>query len=741
MRVFTKALFVLAWTLLTPGLALAQASIAGVVRDTSGAVLPGATVEASSPVLIEKMRTTVTDGNGRYEIIDLRPGTYTVTVSLSGFTSFKRDGVTLGGAGTATVDGQLRVGTVEETITVTAEAPAVDVAATTKSTVLDADIIQSLPTSRNYGSLGQLITGVSTNRTEDVGGALGDPMPSLTVHGSRNVDQRITLNGINTSTLQAGGNIGGATPDVGSAAEMTVDTAAVNADLPTGGVRINFIPKDGGNTFAGNTFFAFANESMVGDNVTDRLVTLGLRPPDSVIKSADLTGAFGGPIIRERFWFWASARHTVADCQPAGVYVNKNAFDVTKWTYDPDLSQPAQNKGVWHSLQLRGTIQANPKNKFAFTWREQNYCRCPDRISATLAPEAAQDRRFPRLQQQHVEWTSPMTNRLLFEVVGMHFYERWGNMDPRVSSGNFFFPGGSLTDPAHAAALRQLIPVLEQSTGMLYRGGNADNGNVNNNYWRNTRVPNYSYRAAVSYVTGTHNVKAGFNRTHGYLEQAFYQFQPYAYRFNNEVPNQVTIWATPYGNRANLDNDLGLFAQDRVTLDRWTLQGGLRFDLFQTSFPEQRIGPGLLVPNRNLVFPERDNLNWKDITYRSGATWDVFGTGRTAVKFTLNKYLQGNGLNSLAIDPAPGNILVQNANRSWNDANRNFAPDCVLDASVPGANGECGALSNTDFGLLSSRPAATFAEDLMTGWGHRSYNWEFSSSVQHEIMPRVSLDV
>jgi len=302
-------------------------------------------------------------------------------------------------------------------------------------------------------------------------------------------------------------------------------------------------------------------------------------------------------------------------------------------------------------------------------------------------------------------------------------------------------PGGSLKDPAHAAALPLLIPVLEQSTGMLYRGGNAFNTNVNNNTWNTTRVPNYFYRGALSYVTGTHNLKVGFNRVHGYLHQRFYNFQPYTYRFNNGVPNQVTIWATPWENRAHLDNDLGFFAQDRWTLDRWTLQGGLRFDVFQTSFPEQRIGPGLLVPSRDLVFPARDNLNWKDITYRSGATWDVFGTGRTAFKITLNKYLQGNGLNALAIDPAPGNLLVQNASRSWTDTNRNFVPDCVLDASVPGANGECGPISNIDFGALSSRPAATFSKDLMTGWGNRAYNWEFSTSVQHEIVPRVSLDV
>ena len=95
MRVFTKVALVLSWTLLTPAVALAQASIAGVARDTSGAVLPGVTVEAASPVLIEKARTAITDGNGRYEIIDLRPGVYVVSASLEGFNTFRREGVVL----------------------------------------------------------------------------------------------------------------------------------------------------------------------------------------------------------------------------------------------------------------------------------------------------------------------------------------------------------------------------------------------------------------------------------------------------------------------------------------------------------------------------------------------------------------------------------------------------------------------------------------------------------------------
>jgi hypothetical protein len=727
--------------LFLPSLALAQASIAGAVRDTSGAVLPGVTVEAASPVLIEKVRTTITDGNGRFQIVDLRPGVYVVTFTLPGFNTVRRDGVTLAGAATVSVDADLRVGSLEETITVTGEAPTVDVQTATRQTVLDRDVVQALPTARNYYSLGALITGVNTN-SQDVGGALGDTMSSLTTHGSKNVDQRITNNGVGIMTLQAGGNIGGATPDVSSASEVTVDTSAVSADLPTGGVRINLIPRDGGNTWASSNFFTFTNEDMTGDNLTDRLKALGVPTPTKSILSMDVNPAFGGPIRRDRLWFWMTGRYTKTEDQPANSFVNKNAYNPALWTYEPDLNQPARNKGVWHSLQTRFTWQASAKNKIAATWQEQSYCRCPWFISATVAPEAGQDRRFPRLQQQHAEWTSPLTNRLLIEAVGMHLYERWGNMHLRAADGNFFKLGGSLDDPAIEQIQRTLIPVFEQSTGMLYRSGPAANGAVTNQLFNTTSVPNYFYRAAVSYVTGTHNVKAGFNRVHGYLEVYNYDHQPYTYQFNNAVPNQITLRATPYTTRAHQDNDLGLFVQDRWTMDRWTVAGGIRFDMFQTSYPEQHFGPGPLVPARDITFPERDNLDWKDITYRSSAAYDIFGTGKTAWKITLNKYLNGQTLNGLGVEVNPFNTLINTTTRSWNDRgglgiNGDYIPQC--DILNPAANGECGPMANPNFGRPI--PGASFDPDLLTGWAHRNYNWELSTSVQHEILPRVSLDV
>src|SRR5688572_6694855 len=161
MRVLSRSLVVCALAVLLPSMAHAQASIAGVVRDTSGAVLPGVTVEAASPALIEKVRTVVTDGAGQYRIIELRPGTYSVTFSLPGFNTVKREGIELAGDFVANVTAEMRVGALEETITVTGAAPVVDTQSSRQQQVLGREIIRDLPTSRSYYSLVALIPGMN----------------------------------------------------------------------------------------------------------------------------------------------------------------------------------------------------------------------------------------------------------------------------------------------------------------------------------------------------------------------------------------------------------------------------------------------------------------------------------------------------------------------------------------------------------------------------------------------------
>src|ERR1700681_181382 len=456
---FARIVGLLASVVLLPVAAFAQGAIAGQVKDPSGAVLPGVTVQAASPVLIEKTRSVVSDGSGNYRIENLRPGSYTVTFTLTGFSTVKRDDVLVSGSGVTSADATLRVGAVAETITVTAESPVVDTASTRKEVVLDHDIVQGLPSSRQYFTLARVAAGTVGGGTDVGGSAIADVGQSLTVHGSKNVDQRIMLNGVSIMTLQAGGNIGGQQPDVGSAAEIAVDISSLSAEMATGGVRINFIPRDGGNTFGNSTFFTFANQSMQGTNFTDALKAAGLATPTKIDSTYDLNESIGGPIRRDQAWFWFSTRFNHANAY-AGVFANKNAYNPDAWTYVADTSNPAENRGKVQQNNLRITWQATPKIKIAAEQKVDVWCNCPMYLSATRAPEAGNDRRFPRLRQEHVEFSSPVTSKFLLEFVGMHLFERWGNMDLRSTDN-----GGSL-DAAQAAAIQNMIPVTEQSNGL-----------------------------------------------------------------------------------------------------------------------------------------------------------------------------------------------------------------------------------------------------------------------------------
>jgi len=601
-------------------------------------------------------------------------------------------------------------------------------------------MVDALPSARNYFGLARMIPGTLGGGNGVGGSLIQDVGESVIAHGSRNVDQRVTVNGVSTMTLQAGGNIGGQTPDVGSASEVTVDTTNLSADLPTGGVRINFVPKDGGNKFSNSTFLTFANESLQGDNFSDELRTAGLGTPNKLVNAFDINESIGGPFKQNKVWFWFSTRYNTTENE-APVFSNKYAYDLANfWRYEPDTAKPGVNKGTQVNTSLRLTWQVSPRNKIAGTYKADKWCNCPNNISATVSPEAGRDRRFPRLRQEHAEWTSPINNHVLFEAVGLHLFERWGNMHYRVHDG-------SLDDPAIEDVLPKLNAILEQ--GGPYAGLNYG---VLSNY-NNTAVPSWTYRAAMSYVTGSHAIKFGFNRAHGYLDENQYTLNPIAYRFSNGVPNQLTERAT-YHVKTNLDNDLGLYVQDKWTVSRLTVQGALRFDYFGTSVPEQHLGPEPIAPTRDITFPAQDIISWKDLTYRTGFAYDLFGTGKTALKVAFNKYLLGQTLNGLGRDPNPIVALPLTVTRTWNDVtfgagdprSSNYRPDC--DLVNPLANGECAQISNLAFG--GTVPPSTnrdvpgpdlFDKDLISGFNHRQTNWEFSTSVQHELMPGMGLDV
>jgi hypothetical protein len=735
MRGWKQALLAIAVVMASPWAANAQsgASIAGVVKDASGGVLPGVTVEASSPTLIEKTRSAITDGSGQFRITELLPGTYTVTFTLTGFSTVKREGVELSGSFNAVVNADLKVGNVSETITVTGEPPVVDLQATTRQTVVTHAQLDALPTGRNMFNLGVLIPGVTLTTgglaNQDVGGALGPNTLALGIHGGQTQDQRLTMNGISLSTMIGGGWGGGTIPNAAGVSEMLFDTSAVDASLSTGGVRINFIAKDGGNRYEGTVFANFANDSMQGSNYTQRLKDLGLATPGGIVKNWDVNPGFGGPIAKDRLWFYLSGRSQGANTLVPNQFYNKNENNPNAWAYLPDAARPATLNRSWQDYQARLTWQANPKNKFGFLYNIQSNCFCPFGVNTLTSPEAGNDQRFPLQRPIEVDWTSPVTSKLLLEGSAIHRIERWGAMDPSTLA-----PG--------------MISVNDQGPGayrpnMVYRAAATYSNNINETFhWRFTG----------SYVTGAHALKVGANDAWGYSDATTYTRIPQQYTFLTPVgaaptPNQITEYVTPYTVSTDVAHDFGLFAQDKWTKGRSTIMLGIRYDHASSFYPESHLGPTTYAPNRNVTFPETQQVSWSDVTPKMGFAYDVRGDGKTALKISLNKYLQGFGT-SFAIVPDPNPVSAAvgfgNTTRTWNDANHNYIPDCDLSNKTPGANGECGPLANPNFGsndVAALLNQLKFDPNFQTGWNKRGYNWEFSAGVQQQLSPRMSIDI
>ena len=727
---------ILGFLVVLPALASAQASIAGVVRDASGAVLPGVTVEATSPALIEKVRMVTSDGAGQYRIENLRPGVYDVTFALPGFSTIRREGIELSGTFVATINADMRVGALEETVTVTGASPMVDVQSANRERVLTAEVINNAPINRVPSMMAAMIPGVN-NSVVDVGGNSGSPVVGgggLSVHGSRTTDLEMLRNGVSLSTIETGSNTQGV-PNMAVFAEMAVETATVSTEERGSGVRMNFIPREGGNTFSGLFIGSFTSEALAGDNFSDELRVRGLDTPNNLKRSTELNPAFGGPIRRDRVWFFGTGLYNMTQNWVAGMFVNRNRFNPASFAYDPDPNQPAFTDIETRNFAGRVTWQVNPVHKLAFAYENTYTCQCPTTTTAILAEESGQPQRYWPNGGWSAEWTAPLTSRLLLEGVVYHRFINTRRLHP------FGLPdvSDSLEEVIannRDAIANNLIGVQDQALGITHHANTAS-------AMRN-KSHDTPFRATMSYVTGAHTFKVGFSDNIGKKQNFIMNFDaPYSYRFNNGVPNQITMNATPFVQLANLNHDLGAYVQDRWTIGRATLSYGVRYEHWASSFPEQPIGPGVLVPDRNFTLPATDGVSWHDISPRAGIAYDLSGTGKTALKASAGRYVTGQALRGSGETVVfgdglnPAQRVVINANRSWNDANQNFVPDCNLLNFA--TNGECGPLSNSAFGSL--RAATSYDEDVLSGWGKRMYSWQFSASVQQELMERMSVEL
>ena len=752
MTTYLRGALLIVCTLAAPTWALAQASIAGSTRDTSGAALPGVTVEAASPALIEKVRTAVTDDRGVYRIVNLPPGAYTVTFALPGFNQVKREGIELTGTFTAQIDVDLSVGGITETVTVTGASPIVDVQSVRRQTTISNDVLTAIPTARSWAATALLIPGIVTT-----GGGPTDVQvtPQMTVFGGaggRNNEGRMQVDGLNTGAGLGGSGVSTYVADISNAQEVVTTTSGGLGEAEVGGPTLSIIPKSGGNTIKGAAYISGVSKEMVGSNYTEALRAAGLTTPGKLLKQWDFTFGIGGPIVKDRLWYHAAARDEGQHRSIPNIFPNLNAGDPTKTLYLPDRTREVRGAESWRLYTVRLTIQATSRDKINVHWDEQHPCngstfssevdgcrRQPESeavigplglggLSSTTSPEiGGYLHAHPRVRQ--LTWSNTATNRMLFEA----------------GFGAYQAPFGPYESPGNTT--RPLARVTEQCSGA---GGCPLNGGIPNLTYRSANFADswdaqYTWRASVSYVTGSHSIKVGYGGVALVSDlQNFTNDLNLSYTVVNGTPVSLTQSLLPFTTSYRTRN-ASFYVQDQWTVGRMTLQGALRFDRNWSFSPEQQIGPTRFLASP-IVFPETPGVDaYKDISPRGGVAYDVFGNGRTALKVNFGKYLEPTSNNNNYILSNPIGRIATTTTRTWTDGNRNFSPDCDLTSptaqnSIATGGDFCGQMNSQTFGT-TTQTTANIDPKILNGWSVRSNDWQIGASVQQQILPRVSVEI
>jgi hypothetical protein len=724
-------------------------ALQGVARDTSGGVLPGVTVETERTDGVETVRVAVTGGTGQYTIISLTPGTYNVTFTLPGFSTFVREGIELSSGFTASVNADMQVGGLEETVTVSGESPLVDVVSSRSQEVLSREVFDAMPLGKGFSALQVLTVGALgglSNPTpgRDVGGVRGDSYSgALLIHGTS--DGKLSIDGKPTSfkgTRMTLFHVNSASVD-----EVLIDIGGNTAETQYGGGSVRIITKDGGNNLSGSFSSEYAPPGAQTGNLDAELNARGVTVPNKLKQLYDINGSLGGPIRQDSLWFFTS--HRIAESQEflAGINFNLNQAEgrpalgspTNRPFYDPDPNRQAYSQGFDRDNQVKITWQASARNKFNFQYINQRNCGCFFGMSTTRPPEATFPHYFdgPNGWGQHMidgKWTFPATNRLLVEV-----------------QANLWIVNNDL--PIPAGARPDDVAGWDRGTGHLYgqlfipswTGSNV--GFVNTQGDKGDQGDTHQ-EVKVSYVTGAHAFKVGFQSIQQryneasvgprYTESSPVGAKPIGLILRNRVPIGVAEAAFP--NYYNLRmTDLGFFAQDAWTIDRMTLNVGVRYD-YTTSYSPEFTSPGGYFLEAKTYASTSDWSNFHDITPRLGISYDLFGTGRTALKFSLGKNVLNEGMTRVFTHPAIAN--TSSGNRVWDDDGRNggisgdFLPQC--DFKNHYANGECGDLSTA---ATFGQPIATlgYTGDAKEGWGNRQYSWITSILVEHELTPRIGV--
>jgi hypothetical protein len=703
-------LLVLAFVVLSPVRAWAQASIVGLVKDESGAVLPGVTVEAASPALIEGVKAVATDDQGRYRIEALRPGPYKLTFSLSGFTTLTRTGIDVPSDTVVTVNADMKVGALEESVTVSGQSPQVDVMQASRTQVLTREIIDSLPVSRNVMSIGVLAAGVRPG-TPDIGGSRMTEQVGLRAHGLSGNDAEQLVEGMSIQSLE-GPSLSYFDDMLQS--EITVMTSGIPADTSGGGIRLNSVLKDGGNTFSGATFLGFSSGDWQSNNIDDRLrsAPFSIRSANGIKHIQMFSASLGGPIKKNKLWFIVTARHQSSDELVADVPVQIVAPDgeVINSYLDTYVRGPS----------LRLTWQATPNNKIA-AFGSRWWKRKGKDFTAGVDPRVGQLR--DPVHAHHfagnIKWTSTLGRRFLVEAgFSMAAFDWLGG----PAAGNLKERGTPewYTQTRKTDTQRQIHPQCAYDTGCTQWGSLLSQRQDNT---RNV------FDGRVSYVTGTHNIKVGYTHEIGPDGRMGNQYNgDIQLNYNAGRPSTVTVFNTPLEAPGIVEYDAGLFAQDSWTLKRLTLNPGLRVEWFAAGMEETSAAAGRFAPAR--FFPAQHGLiKWgPDYAPRLAAVYDLFGDGKTALKTNFSKYHRQYDADPFLTYADAG---LRQENRNWFDCALNAAGTACSGVAVPTNND--GIAQDSEIGPSPSGGNFGLRSGALPGDLRRQYNLEFTAGVQHQV--------
>ncbi|MCX6545632.1 MAG: carboxypeptidase regulatory-like domain-containing protein [Acidobacteria bacterium] len=565
--------------------------ITGKTLDQQGAIIPGVTVTVSGPAMMG-VKTAITNEHGAYRFPAVPSGLYKITFELAGFASYIRDGVVVAVRATVTIDAPMKLATLSETVTVTGASPVVDVENAKVGQRLDKEILSEIPSQRTIFGSTTMLPGMVMG-VQDVGGLYSGTSTGMVAHGS--TQYNLNYFGVSTDTPQDYGSM--YYMDYGSAEEISVDTAAMGAEIGgPGGANINVIPKSGSNRLKGTFYFTGANKGMVGDNIDDNLRKQGITVGTRVKQLLDINADIGGPVLRDKVWYYVSYRKY------------KTQEDVIGF---PKVFQTQLINYV-----LRTTYKLSQNNNLSAFWTF-NRKNQPNRDASATRPPESTWFQISDKNLENLNWTSVIGQNTFSELSSSFMRMYWPTYYSKEWDGK--------------------TPASYNTTTGVYWGAHASGERFRDarRFQLNGAVTHYR----DGWMGGNHQMKAGFEYWIGFGTDGLRYFGDTFYRYRNvsgvQTPYEIRTYNTPLDQKTHMKN-ISVFAQDRVSFKRMTINLGLRYALYDGYLPEQT-GGGLWFPRT--TYPKLESgFAWKTWAPRLGFVYKVTSDARNVAKVSFGRY-------------------------------------------------------------------------------------------------------